>query len=121
MGKEKNLQTILRDCLETRGYEVTEEKLAELYGIYENCQEWDDGEMLTGQSYDEVEDFVKHSPCVDEVFQKPVTLNKYYEVNDGWFTYYVNCETKEKKFELNPGDIKVDRKLDDFCRGRCCQ
>ena len=62
------LKEIMRDCLEIRGYEVTEAKLDELYDIYEDCQEWDNDKMLTGNSYDEVEDFVKHSSCVDEIF-----------------------------------------------------
>ncbi len=65
----ENLKNIMKDCLETRGYEVTEEKLDELYEIYEDCQLWDDEKMLTGNSYDEVEDFVKHSRCVNEIFQ----------------------------------------------------
>lgn len=64
----ENLKNIMKDCLETRGYEVTEEKLDEVFGIYEDCQLWNDEKMLTGNSYDEVEDFVKHSRCVDEVF-----------------------------------------------------
>lgn len=63
------LKDIMKDCLETRGYEVTEDKLDELFEIYEDCQEWDDDEMITGNTYDEVEDFVKHSSCVDEVFK----------------------------------------------------
>ena len=63
-----NLKEIMRDCLEIRGYEVTEEKLNELYDIYEDCQEWADDKMLTGNTYDEVEDFVKHSSLVDEIF-----------------------------------------------------
>ena len=58
---------IMRDCLEIRGYEPTDKQLNKLYEIYEDCQEWDDDEMLTGNSYDEVEDFVKHSRMVDEV------------------------------------------------------
>ena len=63
------LKDIMKDCLETRGYKVTEEKLDELLDIYEDCQEWDENEMITGNSYDEVEDFVRHSPCVNEVFE----------------------------------------------------
>lgn len=64
------LKDIMKDCLETRGYEVTEDKLDELFDIYEDCQEWDDNdEMITGNTYDEVEDFVRHSSCVDEVFE----------------------------------------------------
>lgn len=42
---------------------------------------------------------------------------KYYEWNDGWFTYYVNQETGEKKFELEEGDELVVPKLDDFLWG----
>lgn len=43
-------------------------------------------------------------------------MNKYYKFNDGWFTYYVNTETGEKKFELEEGDIEVEGNLDDFVR-----
>ena len=28
--------------------------------------------------------------------------------DDGWFTYYYNIETGERKFELEPGDIEVE-------------
>lgn len=63
------LKDIMKDCLETRGYEVTEDKLDELFEIYEDCQEWDNDEMITGNTYDEVEDFVKHSSCVNEIFE----------------------------------------------------
>ena len=63
-----NLKEIMRDCLEIRGYEITEEKLNDLYDIYEDCQEWKYEKMLTGNTYDEVEDFVKHSSSVDEIF-----------------------------------------------------
>lgn len=41
---------------------------------------------------------------------------KYYEWNDGFFTYYVNVETGEKKFRLEEGDILVPFKADDFSR-----
>lgn len=43
--------------------------------------------------------------------------NKYYQFNDGWFTYYVNTKTGQKKFELEEGDTLVDSKLDDFITG----
>lgn len=67
MTKQKEF---MKDCLEIRGYEVTQKKLDELYEIYEDGQIWFDEKMLTGKSYDEVEDFVKHSSCVDEIFKK---------------------------------------------------
>ena len=43
-------------------------------------------------------------------------LNKYYQINDGWFTYYVNVETGEKKFTLTDEDTLVLHDLDDFYR-----
>lgn len=61
---------MMKDMLESKGYTFTEEQLNELHDIYLDCQEWNDDEMLTGHTYDEVLDFVKHSPCVDEVFSK---------------------------------------------------
>ena len=42
----------------------------------------------------------------------------YCEVNDGWFTYFVNTETGAKKFRLGKKDRLVDQKLDDFSRGK---
>lgn len=43
-------------------------------------------------------------------------MNKYYEVYDGWFRYFVNADTGEKKFQLGAGDIEVTRQQEDFCR-----
>lgn len=37
----------------------------------------------------------------------------YYKWNDGWFTYYVNVVTGEKKFILEDNDIEVTHKTDD--------
>lgn len=44
-------------------------------------------------------------------------MNQWYEWDDGWFTYYVNTETREKKLHLEEGDELVPYydKLDDFC------
>lgn len=65
---DKKLKEIMLECLEARGYSATEEQIEELYEIYQDCQSWDiNNQMITGTSYDEVEDFVKHSSCVDEV------------------------------------------------------
>ena len=43
-------------------------------------------------------------------------LNTYYQINDGWFTYYVNVETGDKKFKLDKDDILIDHRPDDFWR-----
>ena len=42
--------------------------------------------------------------------------NEYYQAYDGWFNYYVNAATGEKKFELSEGDVLVERNQDDFHR-----
>lgn len=68
VGTISYLKLAMRDCLESMGYTVSDGKLDELYDIYEDCQEWNDEKMVSGRSYEEIEDFVKHSPCVDEVF-----------------------------------------------------
>lgn len=52
----------------------------------------------------------------DMIFQDEQP-QRFREVSDGFFTYYSNIETGEKKFKLDPGDILVDGKLDDFVRG----
>lgn len=43
-------------------------------------------------------------------------MNKYYKFSDGFFTYYINVDTGEKKLELEKGDILVEKKKDDFQR-----
>lgn len=70
--EKKKIQKIMRECLEARGYEVTEEKLAKLYEIYEDSQECDDNGVLMGKSREEIEDFIEYSPCVDKVFHSEV-------------------------------------------------
>ena len=44
--------------------------------------------------------------------------NKYYRFSDGFFTYYVNKATGEKKFKLDEGDVEVEWEPDDFCDGK---
>ena len=62
----------MKDCLEIRGYQTSEEKLDELWEIYEECQEWDNEVMITGKTFNEIEDFIKHSSSVEEVLTKEV-------------------------------------------------
>lgn len=45
---------------------------------------------------------------------KPVQNNKYRKFSDGWFSYYVNVSTGEKKFQLDPGDVEVTFELNDL-------
>lgn len=42
--------------------------------------------------------------------------NEWYPFNDGFFSYYINTVTGEKKLKLEDGDVEVKAKLDDFCR-----
>ena len=43
--------------------------------------------------------------------------NEFYQTNDGWFTYYVNVKTGEKKFKLDPDDVEITApKRDDLYR-----
>ena len=41
-------------------------------------------------------------------------MDKYYRFSDGWFTYYINVESGEKKFYLGETDEVVESNLDDF-------
>ena len=51
--------------------------------------------------------------------EAPVAANdEYYKVSDGWFDYYVNTTTGEKKYSLDEGDVCVERPVDDFYRGQ---
>ena len=42
--------------------------------------------------------------------------NRYYQTSDGFFTYYVNADTGEKKFKLDENDICVEKNTDGFMR-----
>lgn len=65
---EEKIKSIMKDCLEIRGYNPTDEQLNELAEVYMDCQTWDDNDqMVTGRSFDEIEDFIKHSSMVDEI------------------------------------------------------
>jgi hypothetical protein len=44
--------------------------------------------------------------------------NKYYQMSDGFFTYFVNKDTGEKKFKLDDNDVCVERSADGFMRKR---
>lgn len=54
-------------------------------------------------------DLVRHEEEYDN-------MNEYYIVSDGFFTYYINRMTGEKKFKLGKNDILVDGNFDNFIR-----
>ena len=65
---EETIKEIMKDCLTIRGYDPSDEQLDELVEVYTDCQEWDDNDnMVTGKSYDEIDDFVRHSAEVDRI------------------------------------------------------
>lgn len=43
-----------------------------------------------------------------------IDKNEWYRFNDGFFTYYINNVTFEKKLELDKNDKLVEPMLDDF-------
>lgn len=43
-------------------------------------------------------------------------MNEYYLFNDGFFSYYINKQTGEKKFKLDKNDKLVLAECDDFTR-----
>mgnify|MGYP000921565820 FL=1 len=50
------------------------------------------------------------------VKRKEDNMNEYYIMDDGFFTYYVNKMTGEKKFKLDKNDIFISINYDDFIR-----
>lgn len=53
---------------------------------------------------------------MENIEKRAEKTNEYYEFSDGFFTYYVNAKTGEKKFRIYNGDLLVETNLDDFCR-----
>ena len=51
-----------------------------------------------------------------ENMEKCGKINEYYKFSDGFFTYYINAKTGEKKFMLGNDDLLIDPNLDDFLR-----
>ena len=67
---------------------------------------------------DDLREWAKGYRDVSDNFVKsPPAQNRYYKENDGWFDYFVNADTGEKKFRLDPTDVCVERNLDDFSSG----
>ena len=52
----------------------------------------------------------------DSEEKRPHIPYEYYKVSDGMFTYYVNKENGQKKFQLDKNDICIERRIDDFGR-----
>jgi hypothetical protein len=111
MNKQKEM---MKTCLEIRGYHVTEEKLNELWDIYEECHIWSGEEMVTGKSYDEIEDFIKHSRAVDEIFDEDSEENTVGSIKliPDWQNRNIRCyfcgSSKSVKYEKRIFDPVLD-------------
>lgn len=62
---KETLKKLMKDYLEANGYDLSEEKKDDLVDEYESMQtftELEDGsfEMVTGNTYDEVSDWIRH-------------------------------------------------------------
>ena len=62
---KETLKKLMKDYLEANGYDPSEEKMDDLVDEYESMQtftELEDGsfEMVTGNTYDEVSDWIRH-------------------------------------------------------------
>ena len=53
---------------------------------------------------------------MEDLLKDDPQKHEYYKTSDGWFDYYVNKETGEKKLHLDEGDIEVPHDMDDFYR-----
>ena len=62
---KETLKKLMKAYLEANGYDLSEEKMDDLVDEYESMQtftELEDGsfEMVTGNTYDEVSDWIRH-------------------------------------------------------------
>ena len=62
---KETIKKLMKDYLEANGYDLSEEKMDDLVDEYESMQtftELEDGsfEMVTGNTYDEVSDWIRH-------------------------------------------------------------
>lgn len=70
-----------------------------------------DGKWLR-EGTDYTENIIGWEPIPD--IPEDILKNEYYKFSDGYFTYFVNTETGKKKLKLDPGDVEVETKPDDF-------
>ena len=58
------------------------------------------------------------NPVKEKVLRTDSAAREYYAWSDGGFSYFVNVKTGEKKLTLDPDDIEVHPRFDDFCEER---
>ena len=59
---KETLKKLMKDYLEANGYDLSEENLVDEYESMQTFTELEDGsfEMVTGNTYDEVSDWIRH-------------------------------------------------------------
>lgn len=63
-----------------------------------------------------LDDVIKSCEEMSRETKSSSQKNEYYKTSDGWFDFYVNRKTGEKKFKLGENDVEVEAKHDDFSR-----
>lgn len=105
---DNDLLTMLSNCLRTQGYSFTESQLKELYGIYTDYQKWDENEMLTELTCDNVADFVKNSSCVKDVlFKQHNTKLKKFLLEQGVWETEIDDVFKAFNDQVNEKDLQI--------------
>lgn len=102
------LLTMLSNCLRTQGYSFTDSQLKELYGIYTDCQKWDEGEILTGLTCDEVTDFVENSTCVKDIlFKQHDTKLKEFLLEQGVWEHEIDDVFEAFNDQVSEKDLQI--------------
>lgn len=95
---------------------------AAIYNVYGEdilCfEEWETQKQNSNfnQSLDSLVSSAEKRNSEQQKEQKNAPCNEYYIKSDGWFDYYENKETGEKKLKLDKNDVCIVPELDDFSR-----
>lgn len=80
----------------------------------EYVSDFKEHESVENKSLDSV---IKSCEEISKNNEVKSSCNEYYKTSDGFFDYFVNRKTGEKKFKLDENDVEVESNLDDFWRG----
>jgi len=58
---EKHIMNIFRNYLDSQGYVFSNSEIQELVDIYQDCKDWDEKEMITRNSVEEINDWIRHT------------------------------------------------------------
>lgn len=113
-------------------YHIHDGKKSEEVHVFVPCNSFAEGEKISDNIWGKTVEDIKREygleikQALDNVIKscenmnkdsQPETIkNEYYKTSDGFFDYYVNRKTGEKKFKLDKNDVEVERKADDFSR-----